>query len=267
MRGGGIPGRTKVNQLHMSLAVLTLCQENIIRRNIPVDDAVAMDILQCLQNRNNYIHSLLLRYFFLSFHEGCQGLTLQVLHDDICRVVGLKAVIDMYDPIKTTQRCQLFGFIQEFVHSGSKLLHLLFTAVDHHLGLMKRPCGEFTGQVLFDGYFTLQLAVISDIRHAKAAETQGVSYQVPVRKHGACINMQQFLPFAVFLISAIGAYIKPLVIKLHAAHALFFRTHSYPPSLERVSAAVRYYLRKLLSDVVISIQRRSVHRQTGVSAL
>ena len=237
----------------MCLTVLSLCQKNIVGRNIPVNNPAVVNLLQCLQHRDNNVHGSLLCELLFPLHVGGQCFPFQILHDNVCCVVRFEAVIDMYDSVKAAQLCQLFCLLKEFFHPSSKLLHLFFIVVDHHIRLMQRTGGKFTGQILLNGHLALELLVIPDVRYAKAAKAQSVSDQVAVYEYSTCIDMQQFFFTAVLLITAIGTYIILCVIKLHALHTLLAAFHFQSLLLKCICVTACYHLLKLLSDIVIPL--------------
>ena len=99
MGGGGKPGCAEINQLYLPVACAVLAEEDVVRRDIPVDNVLLVDCLQGLQYRNHEIQDFFFRQDTFGFQIAGQSLPLEVFHDNIRRVVFLEGVVYVDYPI------------------------------------------------------------------------------------------------------------------------------------------------------------------------
>ena len=121
VRSCGIAGGTKVDELNLTI----FGNHDIVWSNIAMDDTCFM---YRLKRANHWGHQL--NCFFnwdlpFPIEESRQSFTVQILHNNIGGVVGLKAVVDPDDTIFTLELGQTLCFIDKFGHAVCKLLSLI----------------------------------------------------------------------------------------------------------------------------------------------
>ena len=208
----------------MQVPLVVRRQENIIRRDIPVDNPLFVDALQGLQHGHHQVQGLLLGKAALFRQIFLQRPAVQKLHGDIGRSVGLEAVIHMDDAADVAHLGQALALLQKAVQALLILGQLLFTVQQHDLLLIRHAGGKLAGQIFLDGNAALEHGVPRDIGNSKAAVAHHPADHIAPHKQGAGLDMPGGLDGGVLLIAAEGTNVEFRVIKLHAAHALGLAT-------------------------------------------
>ena len=217
MLGGGVPGRSKVQNLYISI----LQYVDIIRCDIPVDNADLVHLLHGRDHLQHNIQCLIHRDLSRPGQKLLHRLAVQVLHDDVGRVVGLKAVVNVHDVRLILELGQPSGLVDDFQHSLVELLRPLSRVNRHHL-LVGHTGGKFSRHILLDGHLGLQHLIVPDIGDSESAEAQHTAYDIPPRQQGTRRDVIRLLGRSPMYVPAVRTDLKLLIVHLHASHATSF---------------------------------------------
>ena len=176
----GVSGRTKVQNLELSCVV----DAQIVRLDIPVDNALFMDGAQGIHDGEENIPGLLpgepsamAVYITLKIHA------LHKLHGKIGCAVFLEVALDPHNIGMAVELSQGLCFIQE---GGLAIFKVLPVA----LGVGDGGMGGISGhhrirEKLLDGHQFFRLVILGNIGNAKAALPQNMACDIPSTQDSA----------------------------------------------------------------------------------
>ena len=213
--GRGITRRPEVQQLYLAV----LSDENVVRRDVPVDDALLVDSLQRSQNGQNEFYGFLVGQLPAVF---CQILfqrhAVQIFHDNVRRQILRKAVQYPHDTGHVLKFCQPLCFIQKLLQTGHKL-RVTFTIVNCDGEIAWNTGGILTGHIFLDGNFLHELVIPRDISDAEATEANGATNGIPVMQQAARFDMIGLFCGRSFYVAAKWAHRIVCRVCLHTSHA------------------------------------------------
>ena len=141
--------------------------------NIEMKEIVAMDILQCRGHLHDILLSRIDIHHAITLHHALEGVTLDILHYIVCRIVLLKDIVNRYH-VRMLKTCY-----------GARLLHKLITICRHEAGTTlraKRYASRvliaiivFAREELLDTYQLIQHMVLSKIGNTKTSIAESIS--------------------------------------------------------------------------------------------
>ena len=171
----GVPGRAEVQQLHHAV----LGDVDVVRRHVPVDEALLMDRSQSPEHRDHHVQGVL--HTHLSAVVGDVGFetdTLDVVHNEVRGVVLVKVAGDGGNVGVADELGQGPGLFLEPLGAVRKILGTV-GGEDGDGGALHTG-GQLPGHELLDGYLGLQLGVPGQVGDAEAALAQHPAHDVPV---------------------------------------------------------------------------------------
>ena len=152
---------------------------DVVRADVPVDNAVLMDLRQRLHDRGHEfdaavkVHGAVLLQFFQ------EGLALDEVHDDVGRFVLDENRFHPHDAGNAPKLCHFPGFLQETVEAFLSAGFSHHGAAPHHGGVsLPADHTGAHGIVFLDGDLLLQQQVKADVGDAKTALTQHFAHEV-----------------------------------------------------------------------------------------
>ena len=152
---------------------------DVVRADVPVDNAVLMDFCQCLHDGGHEfdaavkVHGAVLLQFFQ------EGFALDEVHDDVGRFVLDENRFHPHDAGNAPKLCHFPGFLQETVKAFLSAGFSHHGAAPHYGGVtVPADHAGAHGIVFLDGNLLLQQQVKADVGDAKTALTQHFAHEV-----------------------------------------------------------------------------------------
>ena len=152
---------------------------DVVRADVPVDNAVLMDFCQCLHDGGHEfdaavkVHGAVLLQFFQ------EGLALDEVHDDVGCFVLDENRFHPHDAGNAPKLCHFPGFLQETVEAFLSAGFSHHGAAPHHGGVpLPADHTGAHGIVFLDSDLLLQQQVKADVGDAKTALTQHFAHEV-----------------------------------------------------------------------------------------
>ena len=139
-----LPGRAEVQDADLA----ALGQHDIVRADIAVDDPGFMDVFQRDHSRHQKIQRLFPVHGAVFVQPVLQGPAVQILHDDICRLVFLEIILDADDAVFLAEFREHHGLAVKLLAVFPERLRLFPNAGDD----VKRHCSipvDETGHIVF----------------------------------------------------------------------------------------------------------------------
>ena len=210
-----IPHSAKVQQLHSAARQ----HHNVVRTDVPVNNARLVDPLQALHHRSEGIQHPFRAECTILLHIVLQRLTLEELHNDISSTILRKEVLNPDNLRYIAELCQTLGLPQKplpvlFEYTVADV----FTPGDHScLGCVTHD--KAIGIILFDGHRGLEELVKSHIGDTEAALAQHLTYKVLPLQHRT--NGQLVRVILGALIKAAVLTERTAGLQIHAPHTPF----------------------------------------------
>ena len=167
--------RAKIQQNQLAVRP----HHDVVRADVPVDNAVLMDFCQCLHDGGHEfdaavkVHGAVLLQFFQ------EGLALDEVHDDVGRFVLDENRFHPHDAGNAPKLCHFPGFLQETVEAFLSAGFSHHGAAPHHGGVtVPADHAGAHGIVFLDGNLLLQQQVKANVGDAKTALTQHFAHEV-----------------------------------------------------------------------------------------
>ena len=234
----GVPGGTEVQQLHHAV----LGDVDVVRRHVPVDEALRVNGGQRPQDRDHHIQGLFNRDLPAVVGDvRLEGDALDVVHDEVGRVVLVKIAGDGGDVGVADELGQGPGLLLEPLRPVGELLGL---GVHGHRHRRSDAGGDVVGHELLDGHLGVQLGVQGQVGDAKSALAEDPSHDVAAVQHGPGPQGHGEFPLVLLqvepavragaralrpLLKAVVAEIFPLRHAPHAPSVAYWLHHSPLP--------------------------------------
>ena len=166
---------------------------DVVRADVPVDEAAGMDLRQRFRDGGQQLHRLpVVRFFRELFQIGGQRDALHEFHDDIGGVVLLKIVLHPHDVGDIVQPRQRLRLVDAFADAGGKaLLEVLGGIAADDAGPDRFTPYEARREILLDGDPDLQGHIIPGVGDAEAALSQRPADDVPVFQNDAVAQVMR----------------------------------------------------------------------------
>ena len=169
---------------------------DIVGADVPVDDVRLMDVLQGLHDGLQELQQLIGLHGAGAADPVRQGLTVEVLHDDICGVVLLEAAADMDHRRLVLEFGQGPGLPEEPGLAGGILLPDLGGIAADIAGHRMVTGDHKAGIILLDRHRGLQVGIPAQISDAEAALAQDPAHHILAPEHRA---HRQLMGLVVFI--------------------------------------------------------------------
>ena len=160
-----LPCRAEINQLDQP----AFDPDQIGRADIPVDQSLLMHSLKRLHHRPQHPIGLIKGQGPMLFDIFPQALPLQILHDDISRLVFLEKVSHRHDILVILISRKDPGLLQEFYFSLFKPFPVLRAAGLHIQRLCDIAASGAGGIIFFYGYRNIQGLIIAPVGDPETA--------------------------------------------------------------------------------------------------
>ena len=207
-------GSPQVQDKHLAV----LGQHQVVRAQVPVDEARLVDLLHGLDSGTENLLGLAPGHGAGPFQPGFQGFALHKVHDDIGGVVLPEQIPDPDDPGNIIHPGHFPGFLQEHLQpvlpGGNRRI-----GFGPDQGLGSGHPADLAGWVVFlNGNFSLQGDIPANVSDAEASLAQHPAHQIfPIQNGLGRKGKGVFLPLSG-VIAAPRAGIPPKIF--HAAQAL-----------------------------------------------
>ena len=216
--------RPEIEQLHLA----RFGHIDVVRRDVPVDDAFLVHLFQRVQQWDHDRSHLIAGQLSFAAHAFLHGLSFHIFHHEIGRAVFRKAVIDRDDAFFGVEHRQPPRFFREvlppLLKQGAALIR-----IDGHRALGVDAGGEVHRQIFLDRYLLTQKGIPANVGNAKTSIAQHVPNIETIVEQRSGQQLIRLCP-AFFRLVTVWTAIQRIRIFFHA----MITPHPFIPPLLRV---------------------------------
>ena len=188
--------------------------ENIIRRDVTVNNSVFMHNRESFEDRRHYCKSLGIRARTVIFDIGGESLSLKILHYNVSGIVFRKGIVYSDDSVHRIKLCKPLSLLDKAVQAGREKLSALFV-IDADLSLSRISCCKFRRQIFLYCHLCVQHGVPTDIGYAEASEADYFSYNIFLMQDRFRLHVLRLRRLCSPHIAAMRAHVVLVVVCFH----------------------------------------------------